>query len=558
VQRLYRGAQRFDAALGRGLTSYFGRDRELETLHRRLRELTTGLQVIDMSGEPGIGKSRLLHEFRQRIGKANVTLLSGSCSLEDQQTPFLPFIEIVRGSFRVAAGENQAEIARKLDDGLKALGIASVKNLGLLLNLLGLQPPEGSLQGLDGALIGFRTRDLLQQLLRVRCQISPVIMAIEDVHWIDSASEELLDQMAVLPDRLPLMMLYTRRPEYRPPWSGRAEVSHLPLEPLSKAETAHVIEARFGTNTLPEELRRLVLAKAEGNPLFAEEIVTFLLEGGIVRRRAGSLIFDAATAAGSLPASLQSLLAARIDRLSPADRFVLQAAAVIGRRFDPDLLAAVAGTSGDIEASLAAMQALDLVRSDDEAGAYIFKHALVRDAVYGSLLKSASAALHLKIAEEMERRSANRLPEVAELLAYHYGCTSRADKAFQYLAAAGRKSLAVYSLDEAEQYCRKALHLIETQPGCGTEQEVAEVIALLLEVLYLTGNNLAVADETERYMSRLQAMPDSPHLVIALGFYALTLGNKCEFRAGEAAANRALSIAEHIAETEQFGYDYGI
>jgi class 3 adenylate cyclase len=555
LEAIRQGAQRFDAALSRGLTSYFGRDREVETLQRRLAETRAGIQVIDISGDPGIGKSRLLHEFRQRIGKTNVLVLSGSCSLEDQQTPFLPFIEIVRKSFRLAgSGEDQTEVARKLDDGLKALGIASAKNLGLLLHLLGLKPPEDSLQGLDGALIGFRTRDLLQQLLQVRCQISPVVMAIEDLHWIDSASEELLDQMTTIPERLPLMILHTRRPEYRPPWFGRAEVSHLPLEPLSKAETAYIIEERLGANALPEELRRLVSAKAEGNPLFAEELVSFLLERGIVRHGAGGLIFDTATVASTLPASLQSLLAARVDRLSPADRFVLQAAAVIGRRFDSDLLAVVAGLSGDIEAPLAAMQALDLVRRDDKAGAYTFKHALVRDAVYGSLLKSACAVLHLKIAEEVERRGANRLPEVVELLAYHYGRTSRADKAFQYLAAAGRKSLAVYSLDEAEQYCRKALHLIDTTPGCSTEQAVAEVIALMLEVLYLTGNNPAVAQEAERYMPRLEAMPDSPHLVIALGFYALTLGNKCDFRAGEAAANRALSIAERIGDARAEGY----
>jgi predicted ATPase len=140
--------------------------------------------------------------FCTNAGKAlarQAFMMPGSCSLEDQQTPFLPFIEIVRRSFGVAPGEDQTEVACKLDSGLKALGIATARNLGLLLNLLGLKPPEDSLQGLDGALIGFRTRDLLQQLLKVRCQLSPVIMAIEDLHWVDSASEDLLNQMAQFP-----------------------------------------------------------------------------------------------------------------------------------------------------------------------------------------------------------------------------------------------------------------------------------------------------------------------------------------------------------------------
>ena len=136
LEAIRHGAARFDAALSRGLTAYVGRDRELETLERRLAETRSGIQVIDIAGEPGIGKSRLLHEFRQRIGKSGALILLGGCSPEDRQTPFLPFIELVRGSFRVAAGEDQAAVARKLDDGLKVLGLESAQNLGLLLNLL--------------------------------------------------------------------------------------------------------------------------------------------------------------------------------------------------------------------------------------------------------------------------------------------------------------------------------------------------------------------------------------------------------------------------------------
>jgi predicted ATPase len=162
----------------------------------------------------------------------------------------------------VAAGEDQAAVARKLDDGLKVLGLESAQNLGLLLNLLGLKTPEGSLQSLDGVLIGFRTRDLLRRLLRARCQMSRGIIAIEDLHWIDSASEELLGEIVTSAESLPLMIVHTRRPEYRPPWSEQPNVSHVPLEPLSAGETARIVEARFGGDNLPEELRRLVAAKS--------------------------------------------------------------------------------------------------------------------------------------------------------------------------------------------------------------------------------------------------------------------------------------------------------
>src|SRR4029077_6928402 len=156
---------------------------------------------------------------------------------EDRQTPFLPFIEVVRSSFSVAAGEDQPPVARQLDAGLKVLGLASAQNLGLLLNLLGLKAPAGFFQGVDGALTGFWTRDLLRQLLWARCRLSRGIIAIEDLHWVDSASEELLGEIITSGETLPLMIVHTRRLEYRPPWSEQPNVTHVPIEPLSAAET---------------------------------------------------------------------------------------------------------------------------------------------------------------------------------------------------------------------------------------------------------------------------------------------------------------------------------
>ena len=232
-----------------------------------------------------MGKSRLLYEFRQRIGKERAFVLSGSCSPDGQQTPFLPFIEVVRGSFRVSAGEAEKDVAQKLEMGLTTLGLHSIRNLGLLLHLLGLKAPEGALTGLDGVLIGLRTRELLQQLLEARCRLSPVVMVIEDLHWIDSASEELLGKIVDSEAKLRLLLLTTRRPEYAPPWLDRAAVTKLRLEPLPAATFAAWCRARLGVEALPEALARQVTEKAEGNPLFAEEIVSFLTERGMLRQR---------------------------------------------------------------------------------------------------------------------------------------------------------------------------------------------------------------------------------------------------------------------------------
>ena len=200
---------------------------------------------------------------------------------------------MVRGSFRVSAGEAEKDVARKLEMGLTALGLHSHRNLGLLLHLLGLKAPEGALTGLDGVLIGLRTRELLQQLLEARCRLSPVVMVIEDLHWIDSASEELLGKIIDSEGKLRLLLLTTRRPEYATPWLDRAVVTKLLLEPLPIGDIRRLVRARPGAEALPEPLAWQVAEKAEGNPLFAEEIVSFLSERGVVRTSTGKLDFDA-------------------------------------------------------------------------------------------------------------------------------------------------------------------------------------------------------------------------------------------------------------------------
>jgi hypothetical protein len=311
-QKVYRlnavrqGVTRFEGALSRGLSTFVGREHELELLECSLDKARSQLCVIDLVAEPGMGKSRLLYEFRQHIGKDRAFILSGSCSSDGQQTPFLPFIEVIRGSFRISAGEAENEIAKKLEMGLMTLGQHSDRNVGLLFHLLGLNVPNDALAGLDGVLIGLRTRELLQQLLEARCRLSPVVMVIEDLHWIDSASEELLAKVVDSEVKLQLLLLHTRRPEYVASWLDRTAVTELPLEPLPANEIRHLVQARLGVDALPEALARQISEKAEGNPLFAEEIVSFLTERNVIRMGSGRLDFDPSAVITALPASVNS------------------------------------------------------------------------------------------------------------------------------------------------------------------------------------------------------------------------------------------------------------
>jgi class 3 adenylate cyclase/tetratricopeptide (TPR) repeat protein len=554
LEAIREGVARFEAAVSRGLGTFVGRERELEELERGLKEARTKLCVIDLVAEPGMGKSRLVHEFRQSFGKERAFVLSGSCSPESQQTSFFPLIEVVRGSFRIGAGDTEADVAQKLEMGLTALGLFSPRNLGLLLHLLGLKAPDGALTGLDGVLIGLRTRDLLRQLLEVRCRLSPVLMVIEDLHWIDSVSEEVLGKIVESDAKLQLLLLHTRRPEYRPPWRDRAVVASLHLEPLPAGDIRRLVQTRLAVGALPEALAREVVEKTEGNPLFAEEIVAFLGERGVLRVTAGKLDFNPTAAAATLPATVETLLTARVDSLAAEDRRLLQAASVIGRRFDPNLLTPAFGEADNIAARLAAMQVVGLVRLEGRSNDYLFKHALVRDALYQSLLTEARTALHLRIAQEIERRSGNRLTEVAEVLAHHYSQASRADKAFTYLSMAGTKSLSVYSLEEAAAHFTTALSLLNKDPDCASDDQVAEFLVSYTFLLNMTAQIKTTIDVVERYLARIDRLSEDARVVLIRHNYVFALLWNTRYRLAPEVQREARQIAERLGDSRPKAY----
>ena len=448
-------------------------------------------------------------------------------------------------------------VARKLDEGLEEVGLRSSENLGLLINLLGLKAPPGALDGLDGVLIGLRTRELLLRLVQVHSRMTPTIMVFEDLHWLDSASEDLLAKIVAIKEPLQLLILHTRRTEYSPPWTGRSRIASLPIEPLSARETARIAQARLGVDQLPETLGKMIAAKAEGNALFAEELASFLVERGIVRRSAAGLDYDPPAVAVALPESVQALLASRVDRLGPADRNLLQAAAVVGRRFDPGLVAKVSDTNGSAETSFSAMEALDLIHRAEGSNDFFFKHALVRDALYDRLLSGPRAALHLRVAEELERRGDNRLTEIAESLAHHYAATTRADKAFTYLAMAGHKSLDVYAVPEAEQYYRQALKLFEGQNTCADRSSAVGVVVRLLETLTAKGEYREVGQVALKFMPFIKAAGETPELVVAQYFQALSLLANLEIRAAHDLMVAACAISERLGDGRARAYGRG-
>jgi len=314
-----------------------------------------------------------------------------------------------------------------------------------------------------------------------------------------------------------------------------------------------LVQARLGIATLPEALGRLVTEKAEGNPLFAEEIVTFLIERGILQPAADKAMFDASALTTALPASLQGVLTARIDRLDPRDRALLQAASVIGRQFDPLLLASAVGDTG-IHERLAIVQALDLIHLEDKSSNYVFKHALVRDALYQSLLTEARATLHAKIAEEIERRSGNRLAEVAEVLAHHYRKTTQVDKAFAYLLMSGSKSLGVYSLEEATTHLTAALAILDQNLDCASDDRVAEFLETYGRLFNLTRQLNVLIGVLQRHFGRIGNVDANPRAIRIRHHYVFALLFNGRYREAAALQRETLPIANRLGDSSSRAY----
>jgi class 3 adenylate cyclase len=540
------GAERLDPP-GRSLSPFVGRGREMDALRKFAGAQPGSIRVIDIVGEPGIGKSRLLYEFRAELVQQNVYVLAGSCWPDSQETAFRPFIEVVRRSFRLRAGFSEEEVARELEQGLTLLGLAEAENLGLLMNLLGLASPQGALQGLSDVVVGQRTRELLIRLVSERSLVSPLALLLEDLHWIDLASQQLLAELLASKSSPPLLIVATSRPEYQPPWHEQPNCARVHLEPLSASDTGRIAESRLASGMDASAVIPLVVGKAEGNPLFAEEIINYLIEQG---ESQGS---DAAQAARTipsavLPASVQALLATRVDSLAPADKNLLQAASVIGRQFSTELLAAVTNLEeADLVVRLAALEQFDLVRRDESSGEFVFKHALVRDALYASVLGARRAELHLAIAIEIER-AATRPIEVAEILAHHYARTDAVDKAIEFLAMAGRKSLGIYSIVEAERFLVQALSLARAHERNGLDERGLNIMAELARVLTVQIKVGEIIALVEPEMAAIETFVDNKQTPVLLYFFGFALYTRCRFSDGRLVEEKAFRIAERLTD----------
>ncbi len=459
---------RLHAAAARGLTRFVGRETELERLREALEHAGAGHgQVVAIVGEPGVGKSRLVWEVTHSHRTHGWSIVRASSVSYGNATPYLPLIELLKGYFKIQARDDHRDIREKVMGKLLTLDEALKPGLPALLGLLDVPLEDPEWLALDPPRRRQRTLDMVKRLLLRESQVQPLLAIFEDLHWIDTETQALLDGLVESVPTARVLLLVNYRPEYGHPWSGKTYYTQLRLDPLPPERAEELLQTLLGNDRSLVPLARLLVQRTEGNPFFLEESVRTLAETGVLAGERGAYELAKRLDDIQVPATVQAVLAARIDRLPPEEKALLQTAAVIGKDVPYPLLEAIADLpEDDLRRSLADLQAGEFLYEATLFPdlAYTFKHALTHEVAYGGLLQERRRALHGRVVQAIERLSADRLPEHVEHLAHHAFRGAMWDKAVSYLRQAGARALARSAHREAAARFEQAVEAVERLP----------------------------------------------------------------------------------------------
>jgi class 3 adenylate cyclase/tetratricopeptide (TPR) repeat protein len=560
---------RLQAFAARGLTPFVGRQAELAALHQAFEQAGAGHgQVVAVVGEAGAGKSRLFHEFIRPPRTQGWLLLESHATSYSQATTYLPVIDLLKTYFQIEDRDEARKIRDKVTGKLVTLETALGPTLPAFLALLDVPVEDASWQALEPSQRRQRTLDALKRLLLRESQVQPLLLVIENLHWIDAETQAFLDGLVENLPAVRLLLLVNYRPEYQHGWGTKTYYTQLRLDPLPPARADELLQALLGTDPSLAALTPLLIARTEGNPFFLEESVQTLVEMQVLVGARGAYHLVQSLPRIQVPATVQAVLAARIDRLPPEEKQLLQTAAVIGTEVPLPLLQAMAEVpEAALHRSLAHLQAAEFLyetRLFPEIE-YTFKHALTQQVAYETLLLGRRRVLHARIVEALEALAGDRVAEQVERLAHHAMRGEMWAKALAYLRQAGEKALAQSAHHGAVGYFEQALSTLPHLPEQRDMIEQAIDLRLALRsALRLLGDygrvlaylreaeSLAVALDDPRRLGQVSVFLSTHFYLmgaydqaIAAGQHALALATATGDVVLHALANQYLGIAYH-------------
>jgi len=480
-------------------TAFVNRAAELAILNNFYRQVENRHgQAVGVVGEAGIGKSRLLAEFRRQISDRRVTWVEGRCVSYGTQIPYWLVLDLLRGNCGIVETDAQAAITQKIRSSLQEVGMDPDLDSPVLLHLFGIEDADRPPAQFGPEAIKEKTFDTLCQLSIKGSLQRPLVLVLEDLHWIDKISEEFLSYLAENIPGASILLLATYRPGYRPPWIDKPYAGQTPVQPLSRDDSLHVVRSVLSAERIIELVTEEILAKGDGNPFFLEQLA---LHAGEARNLRSDLM---------VPNTIHEVVMARIDGLSSEAKQLLQTAAVIGREFSPALLRAVSASPASIESQLSELSRLEFIdeRLDTEGTHYAFRHPLTRETAYGSLLERHRRNCHGTVGRALEQLYSDRTDQVAEMLALHFGRSDEAEKAVDYAILAAEKAQRRWANSEALSYFNDALHRLEMMPDAEANR-LRRIDAVLkqAEVKYALG----------RYAEHIQALDGIRRIVDETG-----------------------------------------
>ena len=551
---------RFEALHARGLSALVGRDHELGHLirHWELAKAGEG-QTVLVSGEPGIGKSRLAAGLQETVRDHAQITLRYFCSPHHRDSMLYPFIaqlELWAGFVRDDSAPAKLDKLRKL---LASLDANSTETISLLADLLGIIDDSVPELSIDSQRKRELTIAIWPDLFKALARRRPLVVIFEDAHWADATSLELLDRAVSKITHLPALLVVTFRPEFQARWVGQSRVSALILSKLPRPESSALIAGITGGKALPQEIVNHIIERTDGIPLFIEELTSMLVESGLLREEQGEYVIEQPMPAMAIPSSLQASLMARLDRLAPVKE-VAQIGAVIGREFSYELLAAVARRS-DPELKLALDKLTDaglvFAEGTPPHASYMFKHALVQDAAYSTLLRARKQDLHGRIGYLLAERFPDIKSTQPELLAHHFTEAGLSDAAVDYWRKAGERALDRSAHAEAAAHLTHAVRILGRLPESieRNHRELRLQMALGSTMRALKGH---AADETLQVFLRARSLLDETiplkeQMAVLYGAWTVTVVGGDQVLALEI-ARQSLALTQNGSDAEAIAF----